>query len=149
MLNDIRFAIRTLLKSPGFMLTAVLALALGSGANTAIFSVIDAVLLRPLPFPEPSRLIRISEKDRQSEMGLAYLNFADVRDQNHVFREMAGYLRRDLTVTGIERPTRMAGVYVSAEFFDLTGIHPLTGRVFTHDEDTPSADPVAIVTAGM
>jgi len=149
MLKDLRFATRALLKSPGFTLVALLALALGTGANTAIFSVIDAVLLRPLQFPEPDRLMRLSEENGGSEMGLAYLNFTDLREQSRSFREVAGYWRQTVTLAGIEPAERAQTMLVSAEFFDLTGAKPTLGRVFTPDEDRPGAPLVALISDSM
>jgi putative ABC transport system permease protein len=155
MLNDLRYALRTLLKSPGFTIVAVLALALGSGVNTAIFSVIDAVLLRPLPFPNSARLVQMNEQatgiaaQNLRPISLSYPNFLDLRDRSRAFEKIAGYRERGMNLTGSDRAIRVSGIQVNWEFFDLTGARPLIGRGFSPAEDRVEAEPVAVITAGL
>jgi putative ABC transport system permease protein len=138
--QDIRYGVRMLLKAPSFSIVATIALALGIGANTAIFSVVNAVLLRPLPFPNPDQLMTVWETDqrRGAERGSAsYPNFADWRDQTQVFEKMAAYHGTDHTLTGNGDPVRVQGTTISAEIFQLLGVAPMAGRTFLPEEDKP------------
>jgi putative ABC transport system permease protein len=129
-----------LLKQPGFTVIAVIALALGIGANTAIFSVVNAVLLEPLPFPNPDRLMIVYESrlDRgASRSAVSYPNFVDWRDQNHVFERMSTYRTSDFILTGDGDPARIQGAVVNADLFPLLGVTPILGRPFLPDEDKP------------
>lgn len=149
-LNDVRYALRSLAHDPGFTSIAVLALALGIGANTAIFSVVNGVLLQPLPYQEPARLVQLSERSPDfSTMSVAYLNFTDWRDQNRCFSSMAAIRWEDYDVTGGGRPEHLSGRMVSAEFFRVLGIHPELGRDFDSSEDRPGTTPVAIISGGL
>ena len=137
MLNDIRYGLRQLWKHPAFTIVAVLTLALGIGANTAIFSVVNAVLLKPLPFPAPDQLIAIGmtdergQKGTQTELGsMSYPDFFDFRDQNRTLASSAVYRDRSFALTSEEGATSLRGVKVSAEFFDVLGIKPQIGRTF-------------------
>ncbi|MFY9609330.1 MAG: ABC transporter permease [Blastocatellia bacterium] len=137
-LQDLRYGTRMLLKQPGFTVIAVMALALGIGANTAIFSVVNAVLLKPLPFPEPDRLMRVYESriDRGgSRSSVSYPNFADWRNQNHVFEHMSSYHNSDFILTGDGEPARIQGAVVNADLFPLLGVAPILGRPFRAEED--------------
>ncbi|MFY9570621.1 MAG: ABC transporter permease [Blastocatellia bacterium] len=139
-LQDLRYGFRMLLKHPGFTTVAVIALALGIGANTAIFSVVNAVLLRPLPFPEPERLMVVYESrtDRGvSRSSVSYPNFADWRDQNSVFERMSSYHDSDFVMTGDGEPARLQGAVVNADLFPLLGVSPILGRPFLPEEDKP------------
>src|SRR5215208_2128718 len=109
LLQDLRFGARMLMKKPGFTLIALLTLSLGIGANTAIFSVVNAVLLRALPYPQPDRLVVLTEKTRQGRMGVAYPNYLDWREQAQSFTEMAGYRGTLANLTGVEQPVRLRG----------------------------------------
>jgi putative ABC transport system permease protein len=139
-----------LLKKPGFTAVAVLALALGVGANTAIFSVVNGVLLRPLPFKDPDRLVRLGEWSQQVPgESIAYPNFLDWREQNHVFDGIAATQFDSYNLTGVDEPERLQGRNVSANFFDLLGVTPALGRSFTADEDRPGAERVCVISYGV
>lgn len=138
--QDIRYGVRMLLKAPSFSIVATIALALGIGANTAIFSVVNAVLLRPLPFQNAEQLMMVWETDssRGQQRGAAsYPNFSDWRDQNHVFEHMASYHPNDFIMTGRGDSTRLQGAVVNADLFPLLGATPILGRTFLPDEDKP------------
>ena len=140
LLQDIRYGFRMLLKTPSFSIVATIALALGIGANTAIFSVVNAVLLRPLPFTNSEQLMMVWETDatRGQVRGTAsYPNFADWRDQNHVFERIASYHGNDFIMTGRGESTRLQGAVVNADLFPLLGAAPVIGRGFLPDEDKP------------
>src|SRR2546428_5653162 len=150
LIQDLRYGIRMLAKSPGITIIAVLALGLGIGANTAIFSVVNAALLRPLPYADPDRLVRLSEDSPQvPQMSISYPNFLDWREQNKVFSGIAGMQFRSLNLTGKDEPERLAGRGVSAEFFDVLGVRPALGRSFAAEEDRPGANPVCIMSHGL
>jgi predicted permease len=140
MLNDIRYGIRQLIKHPAFTIIAVLTLALGIGANTAIFSVVNAVLLKPLPFPEPDQLIAVGMTDSRQKgqtdlNSLSYPDFFDFRDQNRTLASSAVYRDQSFALTGEEGATSVHGAKVSAEFFDVLGIKPKMGRAFVRDDE--------------
>lgn len=140
LLQDIRFGVRMLLRSPSVSIVATIALALGIGANTAIFSVVNAVLLRPLPFRDSESLVAVFETvyDRGQQRGShSYPNFFDVRSQNTVFERMACYHGSDFIMTGRDEPVRVQGSVVSSDLFPLLGTPPLLGRIFTPDDDKP------------
>jgi putative ABC transport system permease protein len=141
LIQDIRFGLRMLLKSPSISIVATIALALGIGANTAIFSVVNAVLLRPLPFPNPDSLVSLFETDQQrgySRGSHSYPNFFDLRDQSTAFEHVASYHSGDFIMTGRGEPARLQGAVVTANLFPLLGVAPLHGRTFLADEDKPS-----------
>jgi predicted permease len=140
--QDLRYALRQLRKSPAFTTVAMLTLALGIGANTAIFSVIDAVLLRPLPFHNPGRLVvvKTTERGRRDDIGVSYPAFLDWRARNHVFEGLSAYRTDDFTLTGVSEPAHLTGAIVSANTLSLLGVAPAVGRDFTSDEDAPSAN---------
>ena len=140
-LQDIRFGLRMLLKSPSVSIVATIALALGIGANTAIFSVVNAVLLQPLPYPEPDSLVAVFETDTQrgQQRGShSYPNFFDLRAQNTVFERISTYRSGDYIMTGRGEPARLQGSVVTADLFPLLGVQPMLGRAFLPDEDKPS-----------
>ena len=148
--EDIRFAFRILLKRPGFTAVALLALALGTGANTAIFSVVNGVLLRPLPFQEPDRLVRLSEWTKQvPNMSISYPNFKDWREQNRVFDGIAATQSASYNLTGADEPERLQGRNVSWDFFDVLGVRPALGRTFRADEDRAGAARVCVISDGL
>ena len=141
LIQDIRFGMRMLLKSPSISIVATIALALGIGANTAIFSVVNAVLLRPLPFPDPDSLVAVFETDLQrgQQRGShSYPNFFDLRAQNTVFERVACYHGANFIMTGRGEPARLQGSVVTADLFPLLGVAPMLGRTFHPDEDKPS-----------
>jgi predicted permease len=146
MMNDVRYGLRQLIKHPGFTLIAVLTLALGIGANTAIFSVVNAVLLKPLPFPDPDQLIAVGMTDTrqksQTDMNsLSYPDFFDFRDQNRTLSSSAVYRDRSFAMTSEEGATSLPGEKVSAEFFDVLGIKPQMGRAFVRDDEQGGGGP--------
>ena len=136
--QDIRYGFRMLWKSPGFTLIAIFALALGIGVNTVIFSIVNAVLLRPLAFPKSEQITSVLVKDPETGelySSYSYPNFEDVRDQNHVFEHVAAYYMTSLFMRAGEEPERMRGLYTSAELFPVLGVNPLLGRTFTSEEE--------------
>ena len=149
-LQDLRYATRTLIKSPGFALTAILTLALGIGANTAIFTVVNSVLLRPLPYHQPDRLHILSERTAQFESGsIAYQNFQDWKAQSSSFEGMALFRNRDYTLTGDRGPEQIHGREVSAGFFSLLGVPLALGRDFQAEDDREGAALTTIITNGL
>ena len=135
-LQDLRYAVRTLRKSPGFATVAVLTLAIGIGANTAIFSFVNGVLLKPLPYGEPERIVRVLEKPPGGgRNGISTLNYLDWQKDNTVFDYMAAQTGGSVTLTGINEPVQLRGSRVSAHYFDIFGIKPAFGRTFAADED--------------
>src|SRR3979411_468193 len=148
--QDIRFAVRMLLKNWSVTAIIVVVLALGIGAHTAIFSVVNAALLRPLPYADPDRLVRLSEDSPNvPQMSISYPNFLDWREQNKVFSGIAAMQFRSLNLTGKDEPERLAGRAVSAELFDVLGVKPALGRSFSASEDRPGATPVCIISHGL
>jgi predicted permease len=143
---DLRYGLRMLLKNPGVSFVVVLALALGIGANTAIFSVVDTVLLRPLPYPESDRLVFINETSKaMDEISVSYPNFTDWRTQNHVFENLGVYNRSSYNLTGTGEAERIVTGQVSADMFAALRANPLMGRLFTNNEDQPGGTPVVIL----
>jgi putative ABC transport system permease protein len=141
LLQDIRFGLRMLLKSPSISIVATIALALGIGANTAIFSVVNAVLLRPLPFPESESLVSVFETDRQRglERGThSYPNFFDIRAQNTVLERVACFHGGDYILSGRGEPARLQGSVVTSDLFPILRVQPILGRTFLPDDDKPS-----------
>jgi putative ABC transport system permease protein len=152
MWQDVRYGIRMLLKSPGMTAIAVLAIALGVGANTAIFSVVNAVLLRPLPFTQPDRLVRVfgtNVKKGVNSNPTSYLNFVDWRDQSHAFEQMVAYGEGTATLTGIGTPEQIEGATISASVFPMLGVNPILGRTFTSDEEQPGKTHVVVISEGL
>lgn len=140
------YAIRTWLTSPGFTAIAILTMALGIGANTAIFSVINAVLLRPLPYPNSERLVRIWETEAELDKApIAPADFLDWKQQSQSFEQLAAYRSQSLNFAGGQEPERIRGARVSANFFSLLGIQPALGRSFTEDEDQPGHNQVLVL----
>ncbi|HEX7117855.1 MAG TPA: ABC transporter permease [Longimicrobiales bacterium] len=153
LLQDVRFAFRTLVKSPGFAAAAVLTLALGTGANTAIFSFVDTMLLRPLPFEEPDRLVMVWQDERERgsipKEWTSPPNFVDWRAQNATFDAMAAFTGAAFTLTGDEQAERISGAQVAAGFFDVLRVRPLLGRTFTAGDEAPGAPRVAVLSYGL
>jgi putative ABC transport system permease protein len=150
--QDARFAFRMLRRNPGFTAVAVLTLALGIGANTAIFSVVYAVLLKPLPYPKADQLFNVFQAKPQDGIGgtgWSYLNFAQLRDQNGVFSGMAGSQKHQLTLTGRGEPSVVNTSVVTAEFFSVFGEKPLSGRMFVSDDGKRGAAPVVMLSEGL
>jgi len=149
---DLRYGLRMLAKNPGFTIVAVIALALGIGANSAIFSVVNTVLLRPLPYRNPEQLVMVWEEN--SKQGFpkdtpAAANYVDWRDQNHVFESIAAMADISFNLTGTGDPERIDGQRVSTSFFPLLGVEPQLGRAFRPEEDKPGANQVAVMSYGL
>jgi predicted permease len=147
LLADLRHAFRVFRKSPGFTAIAIAALALGIGANTAIFSVINVVLLKPLPFPEPDRIMRIERGFPGGSGGSSSIPKFNAWKKNDVFEAMAAYdfAGPGMNVGGSDHPEQVKGIHVSSEFFRVFGVSPVVGRTFTADEDIPSGPKVAVI----
>jgi predicted permease len=153
--QDVRYAFRTLAASPGFVAAAVLSLALGIGANTAIFTLTDAVFLNPLPVQEPSRIIEVYTVDHLTKTtnnlgrtGSSWLNFVDVRDQNQAFSGTAAYTFTGVSITGRGEPKPEDAQLVTANYFDVLGVKPALGRAFFPEEDRKPT-PVAILSYSL
>ena len=148
--QDLRYGMRVLAKSPAFTVVAVLTLALGIGANTALFSIVNGVLLTPLPFADSSRLVSLFEsKPNFKEGSFSYPNFLDFRRENHSFDSMAAYRQATFTLTGSGEAERFRGMMMSAEFFHILGVQPLFGRLFNTEEDRRGQAPVALISEGV
>jgi putative ABC transport system permease protein len=153
-MNDLKFACRQLLKNPGFTAVAVLTLALGIGANTAMFSIVNGVLLRPLPFKEPDRIVMIWESSQETERRrVSPANFLDWQKESTVFEAMscspAWAGSREFNFVGADGTERVAGAYVSSGFFPALGVTPQMGRWLLPDEDTPDTSAVAVLSHGL
>ena len=155
LLPDLKHGLRVLVKNPGFTAAAIIVLALGIGANAAIFSVVNAVLLRPLPFLDPARLVQLwhvpppKSFPGMTTFALSAANFIDWQRQNNVFDKMAIYTGSSLNLTGREQPEALQGAAVSAEFFSTLQVQPMLGRAFTPDEDQQGKNHVVILTYGL
>jgi putative ABC transport system permease protein len=147
-MNDFRYALRQLRKSPGFTLIAVLTLGLGIGANTAIFSVIYAVLLQPLPYPQGDRIVILTETDtNQPQISVSYPDYVDWKRDNTVFENLAVSRRESYNLSGVQgrSPEQVQGGLVTANFFKVVGLTPQLGRVFTEEEDRVGGPPVCVI----
>ncbi len=149
-MQDIRFGIRTLAKAPGFTVIAILTLALGIGANSALFSVVNGVLLNPLPFPEPDKLMAVNVTSSTSDSGGAtYLNFLDWEKDNQTFTYLGAFRNQDILITGAGEGERVRGHMISAGFFPSLGIQPVLGRLIRPEDDRIGAAPVAMISEGL
>ncbi len=150
LLQDLRYGLRQLRRNPGFTLIAVLTLALGIGANTAIFSVVNGVLLNPLPYPQPDRLVALySHTQEFSNASISYPNFQDWVRLNRSFSGLASYRQDNFTLTDTGEPERVSAEMISASFFSVLGVKPAMGRTFTPQEDQLGAGPVVILSGGF
>jgi putative ABC transport system permease protein len=155
LLTDLKHGLRVLLKNPGFTAAAIIVLALGIGANTAIFSVVNAVLLRPLPFRDPARLVQIwhvppaKSFPGMTEFAVSAANFIDWQERNDVFDKMAIYTGSSLNLTGREQPEALRGAAVSADFFSTLQVQPMLGRTFTPDQDQQGHNHAVILSYGL
>jgi putative ABC transport system permease protein len=150
LLKDLQYACRTLAKSPGFTIVSMLTLAIGIGANTAIFSFVDSALLKPLPYADADRIVRVLEKPPGfPRNGIATLNFLDWQSQNTVFEHMAAQSGGPLTLTGFGEPVQLRGARVSASYFNIFGIKAVLGRTFAPDEDQRGKERVAVLSHAL
>jgi putative ABC transport system permease protein len=148
--QDVRYGVRMLLKSPAVTFVVVLALALGIGANTAIFSVVNAVLLRPLPYDNSDRLVFLNERSPVlDDMSISYPNFTDWRNQNHVFETIGVWNRNSYNLTGIGEAERILTAQCSADLFSALRVNASLGRVFTNEEDKAGGTPVVVLSYGL
>jgi putative ABC transport system permease protein len=148
--QDVRFGLRMLAKSPGFAAIAVVTLALGIGANTALFSIVNGVLLNPLPYQQPDRLVALYAKTGDfSRASISYPNFLDWQRDNTSFSQLAAFRPDNFSLTGMGEPERIKVQMVSSSFFPLLGIKPVLGRVFSKQEDQVGAAPVALISGGF
>ncbi len=149
--HDLQYAGRQMMKSPGFAVVAILTLALGIGANTTIFSVVNGVLLNPLPYPEANRLVILFHHKPNFVRGsISYLNFLDWQRDNRSFDAMAAYRNANgMTLTGAGEAENLKAEMVSAGFFELLGVSPIAGRTFTADEDRLGANPTVMISEGL
>ncbi|HYV03221.1 MAG TPA: ABC transporter permease [Blastocatellia bacterium] len=155
-LRDIRYAIRTMIKSPGFTAVAVLSLALGIGANTSIFSIVNTLLLKPLPYKDPDRLAQVFRQTDETGKGLeaselwSYPKFQVIRDNSETFDQLAAVSDQNFPVTDSDNPERLNAEMVSASYFPMLGVEASVGRTFSADEDTtPGTHPVALLSYGI
>src|SRR4051812_977812 len=151
-MSDIRYAIRQLLRSPGFTLVAVLGLALGIGANVAFFSVVNSVFLRPLPYREPDRLVRLgstNEAQNLTRVGFSYSRYLAVREQQRVFSDLALSIGNPFTLTGRGDPEQLVGLQASADLLPALGLQPAIGRSFSPAEDAPGGEHVVLISEAM
>src|SRR5437867_2354805 len=147
-LLDVRYAARSLARTPALALTAVVALALGIGGNTAIFSVVDAVLLRPMPYDRPDRLLMVWQHDFNRSLAREWVspaNFLDWKKDSRAFESLAAFRDRSFDLTGSGEPERLDGQWVSASLFPILGVKPLYGRVFREEEDRAGAERVVLL----
>jgi len=150
LLQDVGYGLRMLAKNRGFTAVAVITLALGIGANTAIFSVVDALLLRPLPYRDAHRLVEMFEDlPHTSWCAVSYPDYLDWKQQNQVFEKMAAHLAASASLTGVDEPRKVPVGYVAADFFPILQAQPILGRGFLPEEDERSASPVALLTHGL
>jgi putative ABC transport system permease protein len=149
MLQDLRYTLRIFARNPGFTVIAILTLALGIGANTAIFSVVNTVLLRPLAFRDPARLVIVAEKNSYGVISTSYQNWADWRDQSHSFESVEATRTTTLTLTGAGEPEGLNAHMSTAGLLPLLGINAIAGRTFTPDEDRADGTPVVVLSYGL
>jgi len=148
-IKDVRYGIRGLRKRPGFTTVAVFTLALGIGANSAIFSVLNAVLLRPLPYPDAERIVRIDETEGKGGMGVSPPNLLDFQQQNQTFDSVAGYAGGSFILTRAGDPLRIQSCEISSGLFPVLGVKPLIGRSFLATDERPGQDRVALISYGL
>ena len=151
-LQDVRYAARNLLKTPGFTLVAILTLALGIGANIAAFSIVDGVLLRPLPFPRPGQLVRVFDDLRSSntkDVGMSVPQFWDYRDRAGIFQDISVVWSTPATLTGVDRPQRIEALATSGNYFTMLGVGPQIGRVFTQEDEVPGFINAVVLSDGF
>ncbi|HET9713492.1 MAG TPA: ABC transporter permease, partial [Pyrinomonadaceae bacterium] len=149
MLQDLIYGLRWLRKNPGFTVLSVLMLAVGIGVNTAMFSVINAVLLRPLPYPEPDRIVFMNESGPEiKNRWVSYPNFVDWRKRNQVFESISTIRGWGVNITGADQPESVNSRMVTSDYFKVMRATPMLGRDFTAEDDQPGAHPVTIISYG-
>src|SRR5215212_7782718 len=152
LLQDLRYAVRTLIKNPGFAVLTIACLALGIGVNSTIFSVVDTVAIRPLPFRAPDRLVALHTTRRANGIergGASFLDVQDWRARTRSFSDIASVSGRSLTLSDGDEPERFNGATVTWNMFPMLGIQPLLGRHIRADEDTPGAPHVVLLSDGV
>lgn len=150
--RDSRYALRMLVRSPAFSLLAILTFAVGIGVNTAVFSVVNGVLLRALPYPEPDRITMVwldNERQGIKEDITSYPNYVDWRDQNAVYAHLAAFRSASFSLTGAGEPERLLGALTTANFFDVMGVRPRLGRVYTSEHEVAGQDGVVVLSHGL
>jgi MacB-like periplasmic core domain len=148
--QDLRFGVRMLLKKPGFTLIAVITLSLGIGANTAIFSIVNAALLKPLPYRDPDRLVFLRGTQPNGRLSLlSFQEFNEFREQSGVLESLAAEVTQSVNLTGVNEPDRVRGAFVSANFFETFKIAPLLGRTFAQGEDGAGAERVVVISQNL
>ena len=146
LIQDVRYGLRTLAKTPSFTIVSLMTLALGIGANTAIFSFVDAVLLKPLPYADAGRIVMVMEKPPSGgRNGISTLNYLDWKDQNSVFEYMTAFSGAVATLTGVGEPVQLRGGWVSPEYFQIFGVHAVLGRTLASGEDHPGKNNVVVL----
>src|SRR5512138_542373 len=150
LLQDVRHAIRQFTKMPGLTLVLLITIALGVGANTALFSVVNGVLLSPLPYPHPEQLVALRESKANFEFGtIPYLNFRDWQKNNRTFSSMAIWRSYNFNVTGAGEAEQVFGQFISSDFFPILGTNALLGRTFAPGEDEIGSAPIALISEGL
>nr|MDQ3421320.1 ABC transporter permease [Acidobacteriota bacterium] len=150
--QDVRYAIRMLLRNPGFTTIALLTFAVGIGVNTAVFSVFNGVLLRPLPYPDADRITMMWLDNRPQEIKEdigSYPSYRDWREQSTSFEHVAAYTGANFTMTGSDEPERLPGAQTTANFFSVIGLQPILGRLYTEAQETPGSDAVVLLSHGL
>jgi putative ABC transport system permease protein len=146
-MNDLRYGLRVLLKRPGFTLVAVVALGIGIGANAAIFSVVNALLLKPMPYSQPDRLVKVWPQGPQ--VSVSKIEFVEFRNQSRSFNDLAAYSGWTFTLTGTDEPAKIEGARATSTLFSLLGVNPELGRTFSPEEDQPGSHRVIIISHGL
>src|SRR6202042_966940 len=150
LLQDLKFAARMLAKFPAFTAVAILTLALAIGANTALFSVVNGVLLNPLPYPQPEQLVMLHESKPNFRTGsISYPNFRDWRHDNHSFSSIAVTRGTSFTLTGLGEAEELRAQFISSDYFSLLNVQPVIGRFFAQGEDEIGAAPIVLVSANF
>jgi hypothetical protein len=150
--QDIRYGLRNLWQRPGFTAVAVLTLALGIGANTTLFSFVNGIMLRPLPYKDPGQLVVLDEnslKQGIKSFGVSYPNFVDWRTQNHVFEDIAAFQESTYSLVGFGEPEQVPGARISQGLFEVLGIAPKLGRTITAEEDRPETNNVVLISDSL
>src|SRR5688572_16355636 len=149
-LKDLRYALRTLSRSPGFTAAAIATLGLGIGATSLVFSLVNAIMLRPFPYANPDQLVDFTEVDRTGQyFALSYPNYVDYRNSMKTLSGLGGYSEETLTIRAEGEPERLGGAVVSANMFDVLGLRPMLGRTFRPEEESPGGDRVVMLSHGL